>query len=50
MIRINEVRTFIEFHFGVDNEYEQAGIKSQGILIGAYEFRENRDQVHSGVC
>ncbi|MEO0728701.1 MAG: hypothetical protein AAFZ63_29465 [Bacteroidota bacterium] len=49
VIRINEIRTFNEFHFGVDNEYEHAGIKSQGILIGAYEFRENREQVHSGI-
>ena len=36
-------------HFGVDDEYADKGIKSQGILIADYEFKENAEQKHSGI-
>ena len=48
-IRISEIRTIKNFHFGVDNEYENKGIKSQGILIATYKFKEDKKQAHSGV-
>lgn len=46
LLEIKEVR---EFHFGVDDEYADKGIKSQGILIANYEFKENSKQKHSGI-
>ena len=48
-IRLTEIKEVKELHFGVDNEYADKGIKSQGILIGDYEFKENREQSHSGI-
>ncbi len=49
IIRISEIRTVKNLHFGVDNEYEKKGIKSQGILIATYKFKENKKQAHSGI-
>lgn len=43
---IKEVK---DLHYGVDNEYENKGIKSQGILIGEYHIIENIEQKHSGI-
>jgi hypothetical protein len=34
--------------FGVDDEYKDSGIKSQGLLTAKYEFFENKEQNHSG--
>lgn len=36
-------------HFGLDNKYENLGIKKQGILIGLYDFKENPAQHHNGM-
>ncbi len=36
-------------HYGIDNKYENSGFKSQGILIGSYEFKENPEKNHSGI-
>jgi hypothetical protein len=49
IIKIAEIREVKEFHFGVDSEFESKGIKSQGILIAKYEFKENKEQIHAGV-
>jgi len=48
-IVIKEIREVKELHFGVDDEYADKGIKSQGILIADYEFFENKGQKHSGI-
>ncbi len=47
-IVVKEIREVKEFHFGVDDEYADKGIKTQGILIADYEFYENKEQKHSG--
>ena len=38
-----------ELRFGVDDEYADKGIKSQGVLIADYEFKENKEQNHIGI-
>lgn len=38
-----------EIHFGVDDEYAEKGIKSQGVLIAEYEFKERNDRNRGGV-
>jgi hypothetical protein len=48
IITIEQVREYKSMHFGVDNNFENAGFKSQGILIGKYKFKENPKQKHSG--
>ncbi|MCK9452376.1 MAG: hypothetical protein M0Q90_11850 [Bacteroidales bacterium] len=48
-IKIDQVREYKSMHFGLDNKYENAGFKSQGILIGKYKFEENSSQSHSGI-
>lgn len=46
LIEIYEVK---DLHYGVDYEFADKVIKSQGVLIADYEFKENRDQNHSGI-
>ena len=48
-ITLKEIKEVKELHFGVDDEYADKGIKSQGILIADYEFKENSEQKHSGI-
>jgi len=48
-IIIQQVREYKSIHFGLDNKYENTGLKSQGILIGTYDFKENQTQKHSGI-
>jgi len=48
-ITLTEIKEVKELHFGVDDEYADKGIKSQGILIAEYEFNENSEQKHSGI-
>jgi hypothetical protein len=48
-IKLTEIKETKKLHFGVDDEYRDKGIKSQGIAIAEYEFSENRNQNHSGV-
>lgn len=43
-ITLTEIREVKELHFGVDDEYANKEIKSQGILIADYEFKENLKQ------
>lgn len=47
-IIIKEIKEVKEFIYGIDNEYENKGIKSQGVLIAEYIFEENKNQQHSG--
>ena len=48
-IMLTEIKEVKELHFGVDDEYADDGIKSQGILVADYEFKENSEQKHSGI-
>jgi hypothetical protein len=48
-IQLREIKEVKKLHFGVDEEYKNSGIKSEGILIAEYEFKENPKQIHSGV-
>jgi len=48
-IVIKDIREVKELHLGVDDEYADKGIKTQGILIADYEFYENKEQKHSGI-
>ena len=48
-ITLTEIKEVKELHFGVDDEYADKGIKSEGILIADYEFKENSEQKHSGI-
>lgn len=48
-IKIKEIREVVDQHFGVDSSYANKGIRTQGILIADYEFKENKEQEHSGL-
>jgi hypothetical protein len=48
-IKLTEIKEAKKLHYGVDDEYKDKGIKSQGILIADYEFIENPKQHHSGI-
>lgn len=48
-ITLTEIKEVKELHFGVDDEYADKGIKSQGILIADYEFKENPEKKQSGI-
>lgn len=47
-IKITKVQQLKELHFGVDDEYKDHDIKSQGLLMAEYNFEENVEQTHSG--
>lgn len=49
IITLTEIKKIKALHYGIDNEYEDKGIKSQGILVGEYQFNENIEQEHSGI-
>ena len=48
-ILITKILLLKDFHYGVDDELKDSGIKDQGIIIATYKFEENIDQTHSGV-
>ena len=48
-INIDTIKEVKTFHYGVDSLYADKGISAQGILIASYDFRENQEQVHSGL-
>jgi hypothetical protein len=48
IITIKQVREFKIFHYGVDEMFKDKGIKAQGLIIGDYSLKENKDQPHSG--
>ena len=47
-ITIRQAREFETFHYGVDEMYRETGLKAQGVIIGEYSLKENKDQPHSG--
>lgn len=48
-ITLTEIKEVKELHFGIDDEYSEKAIKSQGVLIANYELIENKEQKHSGI-
>ncbi len=48
-IKLTEIKEAKKLNFGVDDEYKDKGIKSQGLLIADYEFKENPNQKHGGI-
>jgi hypothetical protein len=48
-ITLTEIKEVKKLLLGVDDEYADKGINSQGILIADYEFKENKEQKHSGI-
>jgi hypothetical protein len=47
-IKVGQIREYKQMHFGIDDEFKDAGFKAQGLLIGEYNFKENPSQKHSG--
>ncbi len=48
-ITILKIMRIERTQFGVDNEFKNSGIKTQGLLIAKYEFFENKNQKHTGI-
>lgn len=48
-IRIVQVREYKSMHYGLDNEYKDQGIRSQGIMLAEYKLKEDKEQKYSGV-
>jgi hypothetical protein len=48
-ITLTKIWEVKELHFGVDDEYSDKGIKTQGVLVANYNFIENPEQNHSGI-
>jgi hypothetical protein len=48
VIKIIQIREYKQMHYGVDDEYKDRGIQSQGILLAEYVFNENEKQKFSG--
>jgi hypothetical protein len=44
-----EIKRYKDLHFGVDAEYKDKGIKSEGIIVAMYDFKESPNQEHSGI-
>lgn len=49
IIKISKARIYKKMHWGVDDEYKNAGTKKQGIIIAEYQFSENKACIFSGV-
>lgn len=47
-IKVTSVREYAKLHYGCDDELKDAGIQSEGLLIGQYKFQEDQTQPHSG--
>ena len=47
-ITILKIQESIREHFGVDDEFKNSDMKTQGLLTAKYEFFENKLQSHSG--
>lgn len=48
-LRFDGMYEYKSMHFGLDDVYKDKGIRSQGVALGAYEFREPRGESHTGV-
>jgi len=49
VIEIEEIFELVKINNGVDDEYKNRGIKSEGILIASYSLIEEKGLIHSGV-
>lgn len=49
IIKIKEIYEVKDFHYGVDDEFINDEIKSQGLLFAKYAFFESENQSHSGL-
>ncbi|WP_316751562.1 hypothetical protein [Pedobacter gandavensis] len=47
-ITIKEIKESRRTRFGLDNEFKDKGIKTQGLLTAKYEFFEDKSQKHVG--
>jgi hypothetical protein len=47
-VRITSIRKYYKVQDGIDYMFANAGFKSEGILIGDYELKEDSTQKHSG--
>ena len=47
-ITLTQVRELQTMHFGLDNEYNSRGLKSQFVVVADYEFNEDSSINHSG--
>ncbi|KQO21142.1 hypothetical protein ASF10_13530 [Flavobacterium sp. Leaf82] len=47
-ITILKIQELKKMKFGIDDEYKNAGIKSQGLLIANYKFTEDKNQKDTG--
>lgn len=48
-ITILKIQRAEKLHFGVDDEFKNSEIKTQGLIIAKYEFFENKNQKHTGI-
>lgn len=48
-ITITNAKFYKNFHWGFDDEYNNKGIKKQGIIIAEYNFQEEKLQANSGI-
>jgi hypothetical protein len=48
-ITITQIRELKKMHFGLDEEYKDSGITTQGVLMGSYDLKENPNQEYSGI-
>lgn len=47
-ITITTIQELKKVKFGLDDEYKNSGIKSQGLLVANYKFVENKSQKNAG--
>jgi hypothetical protein len=47
-ITLTHIREYATLHYGVDDEYKDAGFRAEGIAIGTYKLKEPSSQPHSG--
>lgn len=47
-IEIKKIFKLNKLHLGVDDEFKDAGMEGQGLIIASYNFEENVEQNHSG--
>jgi hypothetical protein len=48
-INISDIRKYKKMSYGTDDEYKNKGIKGQYVILGTYNFEENKAQTHSGI-
>lgn len=48
-ITLKSIQKITSENYGIDEEFKNSGIKSQGLLTSKYEFFENKNHSHSGI-